>query len=91
MTARYQELFEGGSIEASASWAVTAGVDSTEGAGMRSTLENSDPNDAKLLRAFGSESANLADCDRRLVYFASPSRLLIVQDNRITEIDFIAN
>ena len=58
---------------------------------MRSTLENSDPNDAKLLRAFGSESANLADCDRRLVYFASPSRLLIVQDNSITEIDFIAN
>jgi hypothetical protein len=25
------------------------------------------------------------------VYFASPSQLLIVQDNRITEIDFIAN
>ena len=87
----YEELFEGGSIEASASWAVTAGVDSTEGAGMRSTLENSDPNDAKLLRAFGSEYANLADRDRRLVYFASPSQLLIVQDNRITEIDFIAN
>ena len=87
----YEELFEGGSIEASASWAVTAGVDSTEGAGMRSALENSDPNDAKLLRAFGSEYANLADRDRRLVYFASPSQLLIVQDNRMTEIDFIAN
>ena len=87
----YEELFEGGSVEGSPSWAVTAGVDSTEGAGMRSALENSDPNDAKLLRAFGSEYANLADRDRRLVYFASPSQLLIVQDNRMTEIDFIAN
>ena len=66
----YEELFEGGSVEGSPSWAVTAGVDSTGGAGMRSTLENSDPNDAKLLRAFGSEYANLADRDRRLVYFA---------------------
>ena len=58
---------------------------------MRSNLERSDPNDAKLLRAFGPEYANLADRDRRLVYFASPSQLLVVQDNRMTEIDFITN
>lgn len=89
--ALYEELFEGGSVEVSPSWAVTAGIDSTGGAGMRSTLATGDPNDAKLLRTLGPEYANLADRDRRLVYLASPAQLLVVQDNRVTELDFFTN
>jgi hypothetical protein len=58
---------------------------------MRSVLESRDPNDAQLLGVFGQAYANLADRDRRLVYFASPSQLLVVQDKRMTEIDFITN
>ena len=49
---------------------------------MRSVLEVSDPKDANLLGALGPEYSNLADRDRRLVYFASPSQLLVIQDNR---------
>jgi len=89
--ALYEHLFTGGSVDVSPSWEIITGVDNQGGTGMRGVLDASDSNDAQLLRAFGSEYANLADRDRRLVYFASPSQLLIVQDNRITEIDFIAN
>jgi hypothetical protein len=89
--ARYEQLFEGGSIEVSPLRQVNAGFDNVGGRGMFSTLESGDPDDASLLRAFGSKYSNLADRDRRLVYFASPSQLLIVQDGRLTTIDFIAN
>lgn len=58
---------------------------------MLSILDNGNPDDAKLLQAIGNGYSNLADRDSRLVYFASPSQLLIVQDNRMTAIDFITN
>jgi len=85
---RYQELFEGGAVEASSLRHVNAGIDNQGISGMFSTLESTDPNDAKLLEAFGQETSNLVDRDSRLVYLASPSQLLILQDNRWTRIDF---
>jgi hypothetical protein len=88
---RYQQLFEGGSIEVSPQWNVNPGFDNLGGRGMLGMLENSDPDDAKLLQALGPKYSNLTDRDRRLVYFASPAQLLIVQDNRMTPIDFITN
>ena len=84
---RYEPLSEGGTIE---NWPrhVTAGVDNLGGRGIfSSVLENSDPNDAKLLQVF-AENTNLVDRDSRLVYFASRSQLLIVQDDRPTRFDF---
>ena len=83
---RYEPLSEGGSMEI---WPrhVTAGVDNFAGRGSSSVLEGSDPNDAKLLQTFLAENTNLVDRDRRLVYFASPSQLFIVQDNRPTAFD----
>jgi len=89
--ARYEQLFEGGSIQVSPYWQVNAGIDNLGGREMYSVLESSNPDDAKLLEALGPRYGNLADRDRRLVYFASPSQLLVVQDNRLTAIDFIAN
>ena len=89
--ARYEQLFEGGSVQVSPRWNVNAGFDNLGGRGMLSILENSNPDDANLLQAFGPKYSNLADRDRRLVYFASPAQLLIVQDNRMTAIDFITN
>ena len=84
---RYEELSEGGTMEI---WPrnVSAGIDSLVGRGALSVLDNGDPDDAKLLQAFGPESTNLVDRDNRVVYFASPSQLLIVQDNRYTPLDF---
>jgi hypothetical protein len=81
---RYELLSEGGSME---NWPrhVTAGVDNL--GIFNSVLESSDPNDAKLLQVF-AENTNLVDRDSRLVYFASRSQLLIVQDNRPTRFDF---
>lgn len=81
---RYEALFEGGTIE---NWPrhVTAGVDTRGSRG--DGLQSSDPNDAKLLQAFMAENTNLVDRDGRLVYLASPSQLLIVQDNRWTPVD----
>lgn len=89
--ARYEQLFEGGSIAVSPLSQVNAGFDNVGGRGMFSTLESGDTDDASLLRAFGRKYNNLPDWDRRQVYFASPSQLLIVQDNRLTAIDFITN
>jgi hypothetical protein len=81
---RYEQLVEGGSIE---NWPqhVTAGVDNHGGGG--SILENGDPNDSKLLQAFVADNTNLVDRDSQLVYFASGSQLLIVQDSRSTTFD----
>lgn len=89
--ARHEQLFEGGSIQVSPRWSVSAGFDNLGGRGMLSVLDNSNPDDAKVLQAMGKGYGNLADRDSRLVYFASPSYLLIVQDNRMTAIDFITN
>ena len=89
--ARYEQLFEGESIQVSPLWSVNAGIDNFGGRGMLSVLEKSNPDDANLLLAIGNGYSNLADRDSRLVYFASPSQLLIIQDNRMTAIDFITN
>jgi len=89
--ARYEQLFEGGTTQVSPFWSVNAGFDNLGGRGMLSVLDDSNPDDAKLLQAMGNGYSNLADRDSRLVYFASPSYLLIVQDNRMTAIDFITN
>ena len=80
--ALYEQLFKSGSTEASPSWEIVGGIDNVEGSSMLSVLNSTDPNDAKLLGAIGLEYANLVDRDRRLVFFASPSQLLVVQDNR---------
>ena len=85
----YEELFEGGTIEVAPQWEVRAGIDNIGGRGMRSVLESSNPNDAKLLRAFGPTYTNLAD--RRVAFFASPWYVFVVQDNRMRAIDFVIN
>lgn len=87
----YEELFEGGSIDVAPQWEVRAGFDTIGGRGMRSVLESSNADDARLLQRFGTGYVNLADRDRRLVYFASTRYLFVVQDNRMTAIDFITN
>lgn len=90
--ARYEELAEGGTIQISPLWHVNTGIDNLGGRGTLSVLNSSDPVDAALLRAFEARYSNLADRDGRLVYFASPSQLLIVQDKRFLAIDFtVAN
>src|SRR5215469_1754168 len=83
----YEQLFEGGTIEVSHRH-VFAGIDNRGRGGMFDALSSGDPQDAKSLEALGLGNSNLADRDSRLVYFASPSQLLIVQDNRWTPIDF---
>ncbi len=88
---RYQELAEGGTIEVSSPWRVNAGVDNIGGRGMFSVLESSDPGDAALLQAFSHESSNLADRDRRLIFFASPAELLIVEDGRWKGMNYTIN
>ena len=87
---RFEQLWEGGTIQVSPLFTVSEGFDNVGGRGMLGVLHNSAPDDAKLLRAFGPEYSNLADSDRRLVFFASRSQLVIVQDNRLTAFDFIA-
>jgi hypothetical protein len=79
---RYQELFEGGSIEVSSIWQVHAGVDNIGGRGILSVLQSSHSDDAPLLQAFGSEDSNLVESCRNLVFFASPARLLVIEDAR---------
>ena len=83
----YEELFEGGTIEVSHRH-VFAGIDNRGGGEMHDVLDSGAPQDAKLLQALGQGNSNLADRDSRLVYFASPSQLLIIQDNRWTHVDF---
>lgn len=84
---RYEAASEGGSMEV---WPrpVMAGLDTHAAHGtFSSVLESSNPHDARLLQAFVAENANLVDRDSELVYFASPSQLFIVQDNRPTSYD----
>ena len=85
---RYEELADGGTIQVSSLWHVNAGIDNLGGRGALSILKSGDPADADLLNAFGPEYSNLADRDDRVVYFASPSQLLILQDKRFTAIDY---
>ena|SRR5215472_4907507 len=84
---RYVELFDGGALEASSLRHVSAGIDSKGSGSLFNTLQNSDPDDATLLQAMGQGTSNLVDRDSRLVYFASPSQLSIVKDNRWRRID----
>jgi hypothetical protein len=79
---RYQELFEGGTIEVSPTWHVRTGVDSIGGRGILSVLQSSRSDDVQLLQAFGSDDNNLVEPCRNLVFFASPARLLVIEDAR---------
>jgi hypothetical protein len=79
---RYQQLFEGGTIEVSPIWHVNTGVDNIGGRGILSVLQSSHPDDAQLLQAFGREDNNLVEPCRNLVFFASPARLLVIEDAR---------
>jgi hypothetical protein len=79
---RYQELFEGGTIEVSSLWHVHAGVDNIAGRGILSVLQSSRSDDAQLLQAFGSEDSTLVEPCRNLVFFASLARLLVIEDAR---------
>jgi hypothetical protein len=58
---------------------------------MLSILDSNDPDDAQLPQAFGRESSNLADRDRNLIFFASPTQLLIVEDGRWKGVDYTVN
>ena len=88
---RYEETDDGGTIEVSSGSPVVPGFDNVGGRGMFSVLKSSDPDDAPLLRAFAHASSNLADRDRHLDFFASPSQLLIVQDVRWKGMDYTIN
>ena len=76
---RYEELAEGGTIAASQPSQVNRGFDNVGGRGMLSIIEGRNPDDAPLLQAFGRESSNLSDPDRKLIFLASPTQLLIVE------------
>ncbi len=89
--ARYEELAEGGTIEVSPPWHVNAGLDNVGGRGTFSILQVTDPDDAALLQTFGHESSDLADRDRNLIFFASPSQLLVVEDGRWKGMDYTIN
>ena len=88
---RYEQLWEGGSIQVSPLFTVSMGFDNQGVRGTLSTLEISNPEDARLLRAFGENYANLVDRDRRLLFFASARYLFVVQDGRLTATDFISD
>ena len=91
VTRKSRPQLEGGTIDVAPQWEVCPGFDSLGGRGVRSVLESSNPDDVKLLQAFGASYANLADRDHHLVFFASNLYLFVVQDNRMTAIDFITN
>ena len=82
---------EGGPIEISPKPRVRAGVDNVRDGGTLSVLQTNDPRDAQLLRFFGYDASNLVDRDRRLVFFASPTRLLILEDDRWYGVDYDTN
>ena len=83
----YIELFDGGAVEAPSLRHVYAGIDNQGSGTMFNTLQSSDSSDDKLLEAFGQGTSNLVDRDSGLVYFASPSQMSIVKDNRWRRID----
>ena len=89
--ARYDQLWEGGSIQVSPLFTVSIGFDNQGVRGTLSNLEINNPEDAKLLSAFGQNYANLVDQDRRLVFFASAQYLFVVQDCRLAPTEFISD
>ena len=89
--ARYEQLWEGGSIQVSPLFDVSEGFDNQGRRGISSSLKTSDPADGTLLLAFGQNYKNLVDPDRRLVDFASPRYLFVVEDSRRTTIDFMSD
>ena len=88
---QYEQLAEGGTIEISSPWHVTAGVDNVGGRGMLSILASTNAADAPILQAFGRDSSNLADRNRNLIFFASPTQLVIVEDHRWYGMDYYMN
>jgi hypothetical protein len=88
---RFEQLAEGTETLVSPSVRVVAGVDNLGGRGMLSVLESTNAADAPMLRAFGRDSSNLADRDRNLVFFASPTQLVIVEDHRWYGMDYYIN
>jgi hypothetical protein len=87
---RYQ-LVEGGPIEVTPSSAAQAGIDNVRDRGTLSVLQATNPRDSELLQFFGPNSSNLVDRDRRLIFFAYPTRLLIVEDDRWYGVDYSIN
>jgi hypothetical protein len=87
----YEQLAEGAEIVVAPPVRVVAGVDNLGGRGMLSILESRNAADAPLLRAFGRDSSNLADRDRNLIFFASPTQLVIVEDHRLYGMDYYMN
>jgi len=87
----YEQLAEGTEIVVSPSVRVVAGVDNLGGRGMLSILESTNAADAPVLQAFGRDSSNLADRDRSLIFFASATQLVIVEDHRWYGMDYYIN
>ena len=79
---QYEQLAEGTEIVVSPPVRVVTGFDNVGGRGMLSILESTNAADAPMLQAFGRDSSNLADRDRNLIFFASPTQLVIVEDHR---------
>jgi hypothetical protein len=79
---QYEQLAEGTEIAVSPPVGAVAGFDNLGGRGMLSILESTNAADAPMLQAFGRDSSNLADRDRNLIFFASPTQLVIVEDHR---------
>jgi hypothetical protein len=88
---RYEQLAEGTEIVVSPPVRVVAGVDTLGGRGMLSILQSTNAADAPILQAFGRDSSNLADRDRNLIFFASPTQLVIVEDHRWYGMDYYMN
>lgn len=85
------ERVEGGPLDVSPPNGAIAGVDNLRDHGTLSVLQVNDPHDAQLLRLFGGDSSNLVDRDRHLIFFASPTRLLVVEDARWYGVDYSTN
>jgi hypothetical protein len=81
---------EGGMLEVSAP-NVIAEFDNVGGRGMLGIVQGDNPDDAQLLQAFGRDSSNLVDRDRNLIFFASSTRLAILEDNRWRGMDYNIN
>jgi len=81
------QLAEGGTLEVSPP-NVIAEFDNVGGRGMLAIVQSDNPEDAQLLQAFGSDSSNLVDRDRNLIFFASSTRLVILEDSRWRGVDY---
>jgi hypothetical protein len=88
---QYEQLAEGAEIIVAPPVRVVPGADNLGRRGMPSILESRNAADAPLLQAFGRDSSNLADRDRNLIFFASPTQLVIVEDHRLYGMDYYNN